>query len=144
MIIHDHVQQLLPCQISILCFLLCIWLQRGIPSSISNDQESDSTPTGYQVGDFVAAFWNEGRKYHWYLANIVEFINDDALLLTYFKKAGNSKDGQMWISPENPELIVTDTYQIVSPMSDLPRSNPKAFINIYLNLIQANFLVYYR
>ena len=86
---------------------------------ISNDPETATTESVHQVGDFVAAIWIEGNEYHWYLANIVEVVNEDALLLTYFKKVGNSKDGEIWFCPENPELLITDTYQIIHNRLDV-------------------------
>ena len=50
-------------------------------------------------------------------------------LLSYFKKIGHSKEGKIWVSPEVPEFIKTDKYQIISESIDVSyfRSNRTQF-----------------
>ena len=48
------------------------------------------------------------------LANVVETCSNDTFLLPYFKKIGHSKEGDIWVSPEVPELIKTEKYEIIS------------------------------
>ena len=59
-----------------------------------------------QVASNVAAFWiNDKCKYEWHLANVVEIYSNDFFLLSYFKKIDHSKEGQIWVPPEVPEVI---------------------------------------
>ena len=62
---------------------------------------------------------NSSGKYEWHLANVVEIYSNDFFLLSHFKKIGHSKEGQIWVSPEVPEVIKTDKYQIISGSIDV-------------------------
>ena len=83
-------------------------------------KQTNLNSTSFRPGDYVAAFWIDGSgKYEWHLANVVEICSNDTFLLSYFKKVGHSKEGQVWISPEVPEIIKTDMYQIISESIDV-------------------------
>ena len=74
----------------------------------------------FRPGDYVAAFWiDSSGKYKWHLANVVEICINDTFLLSYFKKIGHNKEVQIWISPEVPEIIETDKYQVISESIDV-------------------------
>ena len=82
--------------------------------TISNKQTTVNSPC-FRSGDYVAAFWIDANgKHEWFLANVVETCNNDTVLLSYFKKIGQSKEGEIWACPEVPEVLETDTYQIIS------------------------------
>ena len=85
----------------------------------------------FRTGDYVAAFWVDcSSKYEWFLANVVETCSNDTFLLSYFKKIGHSKEGNIWVSPEVP--IKTEKYGIISESIDVSyfRSNRiKCYIN---------------
>ena len=75
---------------------------------------------------YVAAFWiDSSGKYEWFLANVVEICSNDTFLLSYCIKIGHREKGEIWLSPEVPELIKTDKYQIISESTDVSyfRSN---------------------
>ena len=82
--------------------------------SLSNKQTAVNSPC-FRLGDYVAAFWiNDNDKYEWFLANVVETCNSDTVLLSYLKKIGQSKEGEIWAYPEVPEVLKTNSFQLIS------------------------------
>ena len=69
----------------------------------------------FRLGDYVVAFWiDDNDKYEWFLANVVEICNNDAVLLSYLKKIGQSKEGEIWAYPEVLEVLKTNSFQLIS------------------------------
>ena len=83
-------------------------------------KQKNINSTCFRPGDYVAAFWiDSSGKYEWHLANLVEICSNDTFLLSYFRKIGHSKEGQIRVSPEVTEVIKTDKYQVISRSIDV-------------------------
>ena len=57
---------------------------------------------------------DDNDKYEWFLANVVEICNSDTVLLSYLKKIGQSKEGEIWAYPEVLEVLKTNSFQLIS------------------------------
>ena len=80
-----------------------------------SNQQTTVSYTCFRLRVYVASFWiDDNDKHKWFLANVVETCNSDTVLLSYLKKIGQSKEGEIWAYPEVPEVLKTNTFQFIS------------------------------
>jgi len=85
-----------------------------------SEEQTTSVSQCFRSGDYVATFWIDGNgKYEWFLGRLfVGACNDVSVLLSYFKKVGQTSEHRGWHLGISWKAWASWNWHVTWPLSD--------------------------